>query len=827
VETGGDVLAVGMVVTKLDGDKLQPIWRYETGGDVRGRPSVTTDRLFLPTDENVVVLDMATGQREGSLDVETPVSVLALDGQIVTIGRRQMGSYSTWEVASTRMLKRVEENPTDPRPWMAMGWLAYRTQRPEPLIQSLDKAVELISEGDVNTALGRELFDQMMTMARDADRTDPNLRQQIFDRIPATISDANQEVAYRLELGAFYEAMGPPEKAVEQYQTLLEEPNHRRLLYRHAGGSRQAGLEAQRRVEALVERRGAKLYARYEAFAVKRLAELAKGGAPEPLVELAEAYPLASVTVEALAVAAERYADRGQIGEAVGLLRRAIQHTDDPAMLARLFGREAEIYEQDDQPYQAKRVLRTMMAVRPGLMPLKNGKPIQPSMWLVQLESVEGDSGVVKRINTPLRGVIAQLNGAVMRPEWRDPAAPPSPFLMLELKDRLRLHRASDMSMLWEHPIGDVDVKLLAMDRRRVWLWAEEVGRLWSLDIQTGVQQWEDSGVLDKLKAVGQTAKAGATRAPQQDPRRIIRGGMIVMRQSTLPYNSGYRSRPIVGGNERAVAVASPAGHVAVYDAVKGKPLWQGDLGMESLSEILLEGPYMVAAGMEANDQPVVVVYDLQTGVVRHRLRQPKGRETLWLGVSPLGQLIYGSGEQVVAFDLNLGQEMWVCRPGGTLTGGDSVWFGSTRMVLLTDDNDLLWLDLTDGQVASRLPLRTGFKAPLTVLQDADQWYVCGSDHIAAVNNDGRVLWRDALSAATNMIHHVLTERYVVSLSQVDSPSSETFDWRLFMLDRMDGSVRYDVTMSSERDLDRVMGIEGSLLISGDGMTAVLGGGPR
>ncbi|MHC4996910.1 MAG: outer membrane protein assembly factor BamB family protein, partial [Planctomycetota bacterium] len=236
VESGGDVLAMGMVVTRLDGATLKPKWRYETGGDVRGRPSITTDRVFLPTDEEVVVLDMANGQRVGALEVDTPVTVLALDGQVVVVGRTRMGSYSTWEVASARMLDRVKERPTDPRPWMAMGWLAYRTGRPEPLLQSLDNAVRLITDAEVDSTLGRELFDQMMTMARDAERADANLRQEVFDRMPDAIGNADQEVAYRLELGAFYEAAGKAEHAIEQYQTLLEEPNHRRLLYRHAGG---------------------------------------------------------------------------------------------------------------------------------------------------------------------------------------------------------------------------------------------------------------------------------------------------------------------------------------------------------------------------------------------------------------------------------------------------------------------------------------------------------------------------------------------------------------------------------------------------------------
>jgi outer membrane protein assembly factor BamB len=816
-KSGDDVLAIGPTVIRLDGTTLEPKWRQRISATVRGRSALTADRLYVPQQADVAVIDLADGKIVEQLPIAPPVNLMALDGQLVAYQRSGLSSFSSWAVAARHLNQRIAARGDDPKPVMAMAWLAYRTGREAELLASLDRVAEMLKadRSDAESEDDGRLFDQIMAMAADRSLASAELRQKLFDRAAAVAVNADQEVAYRLAMAGVNQELARYAEAVEQYQAILSEPVYRRRLFNHESGSRQAALEAQRRLADLLKEHGRSLYDPYDAFAKRRLEELGQEAATEPLIELADAYPLSSVTVEALSLAAERLSEQQRVREAVAALRRAAQLTSDEVLLAKLYGRQAELLDGAGQPERARRVLRSLAAQHPQVRPVRDGVAVETGEWIGDLSRKMASRGAGNRLGLPLTGEPKSLDGFLLMPQFGSEVGADS--VVLWSAEKLELRRGAELERVWEVEAKWDMVELLAADPSRVWLSIDEGREIRLVDAVTGQISWRDDKILERLAAIN---------PPVQRPRNAAEAEfnqlIPAVRQNVV---EEMGDALMMAMSDVAIAVSDGRGRVMVLGADSGKVAWQGATSVRQVTAMVLEPEHLVIAGTDEDDVPVVCVYDAMTGQLRHRLANPRRQLITWIGVNDQGQLVYVSPSQVEAFDLDRGQSTWIARPGAQLTGGDEVWMSGDGVMVRTEDNDLVLLSASDGRVVNQIPLRGMLQGELIVEAESEMWFVAGLGRCMAIDGQGKVVWRDAVSDPAQFVGMCLTEGHVlVSGAPADGQEGQVGFMTLYALNRTTGVMEHVTRIDSPQPLYQLRTAGGKLLLGGDDFTAVIRG---
>ncbi len=837
MRVGEDLMVVGAKrVCRVDGRDLSVIWRSEEYTAPRGRGSWTQKHLYLPVDNGIHVIDLVEGRTLSKLPVEQPSNVLALDGQLVVVHREAIKSYSTWPVAFRQLSERAAQHPKDMRPLMALIKLAYHTDHGEILAQTLDQAVELARQMPDDDPELRRLFEQVHEVARDGSSMPADQRMGVFDRLARIVRGPSQEVAYRLSLARFYESAQRLTEAVEQYQSMLAEPSYRRQLYAHDGGSRQASLEARHRLEALIAKHGRGLYASYEAFAEQRLEELRRGGDTEPLIELAEAYPLSGSAPHALMLAAQRMADQGRLRSGIALLRRAALGIEDPILIGDIYGRQAELYAVAGQPIHARRVLQKLVSKHPGVQPRRGGEPQDPQIWMEQLGERSREAEGAQTLTTPLdQAPPVMLAGRLLTPQFPH-ASESLPLMLLREADAVRLVRLSDLKVMWRQPIdpSGTAARLLAMDRHRLWLWEPGRARLSVLDTQTGRVLWQDAALREKLGAIElppdrqqveaaapeQGAVPGvqsALRAPFQSPGASERRMQLMLSEGLLMTISDV-----------ALAISDREGRMIVLDADSGRVLWQAATTVREASRVQMDQWHVAIAGSDQGGRPQVCIYDAQTGQLLGRRVHDANQDVLWMGLSDEGLLLTVLPGGIEAFDLTRREQVWMTRPGpGVLAAPGAAWLGADRLVVGTRDGDLIWLGLEEGRVQGRLPLRGVVSGPIEMAHQSGLWVLNGEDRLVGLDENGHVLWRDGVRDTLNFADQDFSRRWVWVVGQPSATRlrAEGQAW-LFGLDRSGGGIAFQHRLDAEDPPDRVCVMGGRLVISSKIYTAVLGTGP-
>jgi len=830
---GDDVLAIGSNVARFSGDSLVRRWLYRSEESIlRGRAAVAGQRLYLPLGQSVQLIDLEKGKLVKKLPVQVPANLLALDGQLVSVDRQGINSYSSWQVAVEQLRGRAGKSPDDPRPWVALAWLSFNTQRRESLIESIDHALEIVTQRGPKARGASDLFDQLLAMAEQADVQDSELRSALFERLAMVTATPEQEVTYRLALARYLESQQQHEQAVSEYQTILADPVYRRQLYTHESGSRQAGLEAQRRVRQLIKQHGRDIYASFDAFAEHRLDELANQADAAALTELAESYPLSQAAGQALQRAAELIAEQGRTREAVALLRRAALTTEDDDQLAKIYGREAELFEKASQPHRARRVLRSLMAAHPGVDPIQDGRAVDPALWIEQLNAQASARGLMAQLDMPLTGRGNLLNGQLMTAMQQDPDASPPAVFLLRLPQAIQLRRASDLSIVWTRPLETNEaVELLSMDRHHLWLMYPASLRLKKLSLEDGQMVWDQDTLADKLGDI-KASDAQGERTPQEvHVRRVIGAGRVIVQMRMRKQQGGEGAddpaRPMVALSDLGISLVDSRGRVIVVNAETGKVRWQAATIVRYADVVKMDSNYLMIAGSDEDDAPLLCVYEAGTGQLLHRLIKPPRQKVTWMDATDDGLLLYVSDMQVEAFDLYRGQSKWLSEPGVKLVGEDGAWLNGRQLVLASQEGDMLWMDVADGRVTHRMPVRDMLDQGYEVTADPNGWIMRGDKTCLSIDVETQLRWRDALSQPHRLIDHVLTDRYVVLLS---SPAQGQFadpgNRVLYVLDRQTGKLIHEHEVAGAAAFDQLRVLDGRLLLSADDVTAVISSAP-
>ena len=809
IAVGNDVALLGPTVVCFDGQTLEPRWRKRvvprTGGQgFSGAAAVSGDVLLAALPGKLIGLRLG----DGSVALDRPLSSMGdlavAQDQVVVAAPAQVASFMSWAQAYELLQRQIRQRPGDPGPGLALAHVAIGNGKPEAALEGVEHAAGALrlsamfdgADPRAATTEHQALYEQLLALARPAPapataldegavpaaapRASVELRRAIFERIAGVAASAAEEAAYRLALGAFEAEQGRIDLAVDQYQSVLLDPTLSAPMHHEAAVARQAGLEAQQRIEALVREHGEGLYARYDLEARQRLAEQLRAGGVDaaPLVELARRYPLSGAAAEALAEAGLRLAGAGTRDQAVTVLRRAYRMTDDPAVLAKVVGVLASAYEQAGRPAMARRWLETAQRQHPGLQPLRGGEPVNPTAWLADLAQ-QTDAGSALPEVGPNLTAARVVEGVPLPPTSQAPARWRRDAALLRVGDEVVLRGGPDFAERWRAAVGEGAVQLLWLDERAAVLWRPEAGEVLALSADTGAPLWLTVNTAQALEAAGDPAQRAAQNPHQQrfleemmlNRPVLVRNGRIAVQRP-----GGDEPAPsFVQCNEAVIAIADARGRMVGVDRATGQVLWRALSPLQSLTALHLDDEHLAAAGVNNPGTDVqasgVLVLDPLTGEPRFPVIEDSD-PIRYLSISPSGLLVYLSGSTVAAHHVSDGTPAWRLQATGSALAGTG-WVGEDLLLLAEAEQagSALFVDLAAGKLQfSTFVSNRPTEHRLQVQPVEQRWHFVTPLAAGALHGDGTLAWRDAIAEpALLRLGQLVTQRYVVLLAVPDA----------------------------------------------------------
>ncbi len=805
----GDVFSLGASVVRRDGKTLETKWTKQRDGKGQGRAVVSGKRLYIPEKGRVSVVDVESGDSVTTLEVATPANILPAQGQLLVAEKNALSAYSAWSVVSGKLRARMKETPKAPAPRVALSWLAFKLGHHDALVETVKRAVDLVEEKEESPAK-RRLFQQLMTMVGASDRAHAALREALFEQLGRLVNKPSRQVAYLFELARFRVEQGDPKRAVEAYQRVLASKALRRKLYRHEAGSRRAGLEAKRRLAALIEKHGREIYQKQDAYASQRLRILKKKRDAKGLAALARAYPVAEAALSARRLAAKWKAAAGDVDAADRLLQEAIDQAASPDKLAELYGQRVQLLARKGHPGRARRVLRKLIDRHSDLRPLRNGQAVDPRDWLADLPAAERNKAVDwPRVAPSFSPSADRLSGELLRPKFQSARATPVDRFLLRTASGLQMRMGEDLSVAWTRSVDAERVELLRIDRFRAWIWYPKQDRLAEIDAETGKLRWSNEQI-DGLSGLG--SDEGGGHGGRERVRLPLRR-MVQRARQTREEESEEKSGRMLAFGRGAIAVAN-SGKVKVLDAKGGEVRWEVDTGMQL--RVLAMGNGLVAVGGKSpDDSRIIYLYDAETGQEVHPIVHPAKETLVWAELTGDGTLFYLTASRMVAFDVPSRRSRWTAEPGADLTGGE-VTVGREHLVVQTEQGDLIWVRARDGNLAHRLPFR--FEGALRVRSLDGRWLVIGSERCLVTRASGKIVWKDGIAGPKRFVAAAVSKELVWLLSRRRDRKAV----RLFGLDRRHGMIRFDYQLTDGVSVDKVTLLPDALLVSGEDGTAVL-----
>lgn len=866
LQAGDDVVTVGPTVSRLNGRTLERQWSVPVPGDgPRGGAVVAGNLVLVPTIDRLLMLALDTGREVGSMPLSTGGNVLVLDGQLVVADASAARSYMPWHDAYQALLAQSQAHPDDPRPGLAIAHLALAAGERGAVIEGVEAALAALDRAPDAEAMHREVFAQLLGFAAPSRTSDVSLREELLERAAAVSNGAEQEVAYHLALGGLLEETGRATQAAEHFQAVLMSPTLASQLYTQAESSRQAGLEAQRRLTEVVSLHGREVYAAFDAQASSELAELlARGADAQTLAELANRYPLAAAAPRALLEAGELLARQGRLADAAAPVRRAYARADDPALRADAAGRLATLYQQQGRPRLATQWLRRVAREHPDIRPSRDGQPVSVDTWLAELATQRGVTGSAAPLALPLRDPVS-IAGVLLTPFDKGSATGLRDRFLVRDGRTLRAYGVPALRQAWESPMPAEDAQLMSLDSAHAVFWSPATSSLHTIDLRTGEPAYPPLVARDALASLGDAAQREADRpdAQRQFMQMIDVAGPIVVREGRVVVDRAAREEGyLVAIGESVVVLADRAGAVVGIDRQTGRPLWQRLVEIDQVARADVGEDAVAITGVSGLGSDavsgVVQVLDLVTGEPRLPLLEDKDAPQ-WSGFVSAGgvpALVVATADRVTTHRLTDGVVLWrLSIAGQPLTGRG--WTSPELLMLESNGNALIAVDPAAGEMLHRLELGPQGRGGLRDVSLVDgQWQVAGSSGLTALSGEGQVLYRDAIVAlGDHVVGQWVSDTHVVALGVAEDDmerrqaqviiqpgeqgqrivvfggdvGQDAREYQLYALDRSTGSLTDEVrlTFDTPEPLAAGLLLDNHLLIAGGGRVIVVPGAAR
>lgn len=785
---GEDVLVIGPALVLADGATLEPRWEHEPDGGApaspEGQVAATQDHVFYLGEDALVMLSREDGELAHRHATETPANVLPLSHQLVVVGEERVHSYMDWHRAAERLRDRIAESPTEPEPGMALAHLALRRGYGQRAIEGVDASLKALRhlrygrEGETPGARAaqRHAFDHLLDLARSDAAREAGISEPLFDRL-ATITDGpKQETGYHLAVAAFLADAERPDEAVEHLQAVLGDRTLAGELHEDGTVSRQAGLEARRRLQELVEAHGQSIYEPHDRRARAEFHRLRRAAAePTELIALAERYPLASAAPEALIIAAERLARRDDLPGAAQQLRRARDWAATPEGRAEVVGRAAWLYERHNQPRQAIGWLDRLRRQHPEARPERDGTPLDVETWIDRLRAQTPDIGPLPKLELPLNQPLLLTGRLIPVPATADDLAPRT-ILLTEHRDMLRRYEDESLELRWEAPFPVDDAELIAADEDRLLFWSPGAERVFALDDATGDPAWSTDPAAEMLAEVADPDQREEGRhADHQRFMRMVEHAPHLRQRREQERWRGDDREVFTAVGSSTVAVADRQGRVVGIDRRSGRVLWRLLAATEMVTQIAVDEDRLALAGINGAgsdaESGALSVLDLLSGEPHLPLIEDQ-HQPRWVGLAGNQHLVVVNEQQITAYRQATGEVAW----RSDLEHAQPIVNGwaDHRMLVLSDEERVARLyDVASGEYLGRADLSRR-QGDLPVRGDLveDRWYILAAEGLRAFDATGEIQWRDAIGEMEHTLEtYLATQSHIVVIARGEDPA--------------------------------------------------------
>ncbi len=698
------------------------------GTEIRGRTARAGTTLYVPITSGLVAIEVPqpddrwlegnSPSVEGTLiPLDNSGNPLLIDGQVIVADDTRLHTYFAWNVARELLIRREASAPADPSAPVTYAQLAYRAGETSDIAPALDRALEALARDPLRedfNALRRTLFDAVLGMARpDRDpsrlaRLSPSLRRELLDRLEELGVTPEERVASLMTAGAYFQAINDAPRAVERYQRLLEDASLRSIPYETGGVRTSAEAEVSRRLINVVAVGGRRAYGAYDQLAQRRVDELGMNASVGELIEVARAFPVASVTPSLYLAVGELQAEQGEPRRAVDAFEtglRLILPGEQPALASELAGRAIVDAARSGRHAAARLRLRDVATLLPSGVITYNGRALDAGRLLEQIELMEQSAQRRPRL---AQGFIREpdiLPGLrVLKPIIRTGTSAPTDTVVIATadSDEFGVWGVDADGVLRERWGGLVGHDLLHLDDASLYtttLDGTRAGRriFHRLDAETGRERWSSVPFEDYWNPDingGLTADIGDEARALEDPLELDESSREL----------------IVCITERTMVLIERSGRAVALDLRSGQPLWarrlpmqrvlDADAGSGVVSALGLRRRTLEELGRARAEPPAIeerlAVLDVRTGETLHA--PSLGDKGRWVRVTAGSTLLVGVEGAVLEFALRSGRVISEATIED-LVGARGVLIVPGRAYVLSPIGPLIGIDTTGGRI--------------------------------------------------------------------------------------------------------------------------------
>lgn len=808
----------------------------ELGGEdgLRGRVVLAGDRLLAPVGAGVRVLDPTQPSRTELIELDKSGNVLALNGQLIVADEMDLTNFLAWETASRMLEQRIAQ---DPAAAITLAELAYRAQRAQQILPAVERAMrELRAQArDQRAALEAELFGVVRSMVAPetqdtADRVfslDAKDQSQLLEHLGALAQTHEQIVAHRMALGAHHERVGEHEQAVRAYQDILDQPTLRTAMWEGSGIAVRGGLEATRRVGAILGRVGYAPYRPIDKLAGAERDFLVGADDPDAIEQLARRYPWSTIAPALWSQTAALLSGRGLSPAAIASATEGI----DAARKLTELGLNVDQQTIDELAQHAitgliatsrareANALATALAKDfPNLTIRINGERVDPD----QLAQAASLANKLPRLGDAfLRDAKPVLvTGSPVKPATRaDPGGVVVYAPQLGRLEYLRAGRGA-FEPFWSRHTQTNEAPLIPWqgESRTLVLWPEgsesmHTGVLEAINTTTGETAWS---ITDLREALGEQSTRVADDIARTDysfPAPAI--GPVPIRQM-LVLTDGH-----------TVVICDRIGRAMGVDLYSGQRLWQRDLPVNRLHDMDLGGGVLGICGLMVVDRAVnqrdgsvtsiAASIDPRTGETIQAVDR-FGQQPRWVRAAPGGNLYVATTQRIVALNTKGGSVDWVVNDDD-LVESAAGWVSADHLYVL-DVTNTLWAIGLDSGVRARDPLdvrsRISPRGWVSVRPMIDRTLLTSSRGLIAVSAQQHVIAADPFEALPTIVDTAIGGTNIALIEQPSVEERRSL-MRVHLLDQAEARLLDTITLSIPSALDRLptsaQAINGGVLV--------------
>ena len=670
---------------------------------LRGRPFLTTQALFLPTEERLLrintahwKIDQTTPRYPSTWDVtkEGPGNVLVTDEHVIVATARRINVYTDLASATAKLDREIGAKAELAEPLVRYCELLFAAGQHQPAMAKLASAAAVITAradtpGEVRDRVLSCALSCANRLASSNQAAMQTLASGYLNIARSLATHPEQAVQYHLASAAIELRANHAPQTLAHLQAVLDEPARRVVFSRdNDGQSRYGGEIARRQIRELIDRFGGEIYQATQQVARQQFAAASSANDPAGLIEVARKYPDAIVAPEALLSAAKLQEEVRHYSDAAATLRQLTQDYSRHADAAVFIEAMARVYAAmpGKAPVAAGRLAAAAAIMGDpmtrGTIRLPDGQLVQPMHFSEAAKALRDMAGA--RQTSPLPDL--HLPSQAM---WQTPFA--TQVTISDVQADHVLDNMPNCDTDYRHAIvaspqgdiaildttGKILVRVPQATRRPAqdYAWLSPTlllvranDELAAINLNTSQIVWR----LDaqKLPAVTQViddaqpdATAGGNPLVAGRPgvfnarlnRRLIIGangapiGLAGARPAAEAKNDSNEIRDVAVAANRVV-FGTGNGRVAALDAGSGKLLWQLRPDSGTVQRLLASDDFAVVKCGTAQ-KTVLAAIDNDTGRLIFR-KAFQGNSLQNIALSDDGKLVYTLTAQLVCKDL-------------------------------------------------------------------------------------------------------------------------------------------------------------------------------